>query len=100
VEALGRRARPQPRTTEAIKVGEFEIDLDRRTVLRAGGGAGAAGLLLAACGGQAGSPAAQPEKVTDVGLSAITGGGPTTRVTGRLTGLLLATGESTGTVAV
>jgi two-component system response regulator RegX3 len=36
VEALGRRARPQPRTTEAIKVGEFEIDLDRRTVLRGG----------------------------------------------------------------
>jgi two-component system response regulator RegX3 len=34
VEALGRRARPQPRTTEAIKIGEFEIDLDRRSVLR------------------------------------------------------------------
>ena len=36
VEALGRRARPQPRTTEAIKIGEFEIDLDRRSVLRSG----------------------------------------------------------------
>jgi DNA-binding response OmpR family regulator len=34
VEALGRR--PQPRASESIKVGEFEIDLDRRTVLRAG----------------------------------------------------------------
>ena len=30
------RARPQPRTTEAVRVGEFEIDLDRRSVLRAG----------------------------------------------------------------
>lgn len=36
VEALGRRARPQPRTTAALRVAEFEIDLDRRLVNRHG----------------------------------------------------------------
>jgi DNA-binding response OmpR family regulator len=36
VEALGRRAKPQPRLADVLKVGDFEIDLGRRTVTRAG----------------------------------------------------------------
>jgi DNA-binding response OmpR family regulator len=36
VEALGRRARPQPRAAETLRVGEFEIDVDRRIVTRHG----------------------------------------------------------------
>jgi DNA-binding response OmpR family regulator len=36
VEALGRRARPQPRAAETLHVGEFEIDVDRRVVSRRG----------------------------------------------------------------
>jgi DNA-binding response OmpR family regulator len=36
VEALGRRSKPQPRLTDALRVGDFEIDLGKRTVLRAG----------------------------------------------------------------
>ena len=37
IEALGRRAKPQPRLADVLRVGEFEIDLGRRSVLRAGG---------------------------------------------------------------
>jgi DNA-binding response OmpR family regulator len=36
VEALGRRSRPQPRVSSALRVAEFEIDLDRRLVTRHG----------------------------------------------------------------
>ena len=36
VEALGRRSKPQPRLSDVLRVGEFEIDLGRRTVLRGG----------------------------------------------------------------
>jgi DNA-binding response OmpR family regulator len=36
VEALGRRAKPQPRLADVLKVGDFEIDLGRRRVQRAG----------------------------------------------------------------
>jgi DNA-binding response OmpR family regulator len=36
IEALGRRARPQPRASEVLRIGEFEIDLDRRRVHRHG----------------------------------------------------------------
>ena len=36
VEALGRRARPQPRVSSALRVAEFDIDLDRRVVQRHG----------------------------------------------------------------
>jgi DNA-binding response OmpR family regulator len=36
VEALGRRARPQPRVAETLRVGEFEVDVDRRVVSRRG----------------------------------------------------------------
>ena len=36
VEALGRRAKPQPRLSDVLRVGHFEIDLGRRTVLRSG----------------------------------------------------------------
>jgi DNA-binding response OmpR family regulator len=36
VEALGRRARPKPRTAEHLKLGEFEVDIDRRVVKRHG----------------------------------------------------------------
>jgi two-component system response regulator RegX3 len=36
VEALGRRSRPRPASHEALTVGEFQIDLDRRSVTRNG----------------------------------------------------------------
>jgi DNA-binding response OmpR family regulator len=36
IEALARRAKPQPRSAERLKVGQFEIDTDRRVVLRDG----------------------------------------------------------------
>jgi DNA-binding response OmpR family regulator len=36
VEALGRRARPQPRVAETLRLGEFEVDVDRRVVTRGG----------------------------------------------------------------
>jgi DNA-binding response OmpR family regulator len=36
VEALGRRARPKPRAAEHLRVGEFEVDVDRRIVTRGG----------------------------------------------------------------
>jgi DNA-binding response OmpR family regulator len=36
VDALGRRAHPQPRTAAVIRLAEFEIDLDRRVVQRHG----------------------------------------------------------------
>jgi DNA-binding response OmpR family regulator len=36
VEALGRRARPQPRASDVLRIGEFEVDLDRRQVHRHG----------------------------------------------------------------
>ena len=36
VEALGRRARPALRSRARLRTGEYEIDLDRRVVLRAG----------------------------------------------------------------
>ena len=36
VEALGRRSKPQPRLADTLRVGDFEIDLGKRTVLRAG----------------------------------------------------------------
>jgi DNA-binding response OmpR family regulator len=36
VEALGRRARPKPRAAEHLRVGEFEVDVDRRIVARRG----------------------------------------------------------------
>jgi DNA-binding response OmpR family regulator len=36
VEALGRRARPKPRAAEQLRVGEFEVDVDRRIVTRNG----------------------------------------------------------------
>ncbi len=36
IEALGRRARPQPRASDVLRIGEFEIDLDRRRVHRHG----------------------------------------------------------------
>jgi DNA-binding response OmpR family regulator len=36
VEALGRRARPAPRAAQAMRLGEFEVDVERRLVLRHG----------------------------------------------------------------
>jgi DNA-binding response OmpR family regulator len=36
VEALGRRARPKPRAAEHLRVGEFDVDVDRRVVTRHG----------------------------------------------------------------
>jgi DNA-binding response OmpR family regulator len=36
VEALGRRARPKPRTAEHLKLAEFDVDVDRRVVNRHG----------------------------------------------------------------
>ncbi len=36
VEALGRRARPKPRTAEHLKLAEFDVDIDRRVVTRHG----------------------------------------------------------------
>jgi len=36
VDALERRAKPQSRKAERLRVGQFEIDLERRTVLRDG----------------------------------------------------------------
>lgn len=36
VEALGRRARPKPRTAEHLKLAEFDVDVDRRVVTRNG----------------------------------------------------------------
>jgi hypothetical protein len=45
-------------------------------------------------------PPVQPPNVTDVGLSAIAGGGPTLSDTVIDAGLLLATGDDTGTLAL
>jgi two-component system response regulator RegX3 len=36
IEALGRRSKPQARLSDVLRVGGFEIDLGRRTVLRNG----------------------------------------------------------------